>query len=129
MNDDGIAYGETVPFRPEHPDYVILEDAGLMVQKTDLGAINWSSANILCQGSTIGGFNDWRLPTKDELSVLYNNRDLIGGFSDAYYWSSTFVYTDDRNFDYYYSMNFIDGFIISRDGSYSGCVRAVRSLP
>lgn len=36
------------------------------------------------------GRDDWRVPTKDELNVLFNNREAIGGFEDAgWYWSST----------------------------------------
>ena len=32
----------------------------------------------------------WRLPTKDELNILYHNRSKIGGFETyASYWSST----------------------------------------
>ena len=31
----------------------------------------------------------WRLPTKEELNLLYQNKDKIGGFADDYYWSST----------------------------------------
>jgi hypothetical protein len=31
----------------------------------------------------------WRLPTKDELNFLYQNKDKIGGFASSYYWSST----------------------------------------
>ena len=31
----------------------------------------------------------WRLPTKDELNLLYQNKDKIGGFASSYYWSST----------------------------------------
>ena len=33
--------------------------------------------------------DSWRLPTKDELNVLYENKDKIGGFADYLYWSST----------------------------------------
>ncbi|WP_412758134.1 DUF1566 domain-containing protein, partial [Legionella bozemanae] len=32
---------------------------------------------------------DWYLPAKDELNCLYQNRDVIGGFSPDVYWSST----------------------------------------
>jgi len=32
--------------------------------------------------------NDWRLPTLNELIVLYKNRDLIGNFDQEFYWSS-----------------------------------------
>ena len=31
----------------------------------------------------------WRLPTKDELDILYRNKYEIGGFAKYYYWSST----------------------------------------
>jgi len=33
--------------------------------------------------------NDWRLPTREELLLMYKTRDLIGGFADNNYWSST----------------------------------------
>ena len=31
----------------------------------------------------------WYLPSTDELNKLYNQRNVIGGFSDGDYWSST----------------------------------------
>jgi hypothetical protein len=34
-------------------------------------------------------YNDWYLPSKLELSLLYIRRNLVGGFSYNYYWSST----------------------------------------
>ncbi len=36
-----------------------------------------------------GGYDDWYLPSLDELTLLYINRVIIGGFSADYYWSST----------------------------------------
>lgn len=59
-------------------------------------AINDAShpAAQFCRGLTIGGFNDWYLPSKDELNVAYTNRASVGG-GDALdadatpYWSST----------------------------------------
>ena len=41
------------------------------------------------------GHQDWRVPTKGELNVLYNNRAAIGGFNESgsfpagWYWSSS----------------------------------------
>ena len=41
------------------------------------------------------GRRDWRVPTKDELNVLYQNRAAIGGFEESgsellgWYWSSS----------------------------------------
>ena len=40
---------------------------------------------------TDGTYNDWYLPSIDELGKLYLNRVAIGGFSTQYYWSSTEV--------------------------------------
>ena len=49
----------------------------------------WMDANRKCNGLGEG----WRLPTKDELNRLYNNKDKIGGFKDSVfddvYWSSS----------------------------------------
>ncbi|MBA7571489.1 hypothetical protein ES708_13252 [subsurface metagenome] len=36
-----------------------------------------------------GGYDDWFLPSIDELGQLYINRDVIGGFADPVYWSSS----------------------------------------
>ena len=33
-------------------------------------------------------FTDWRLPTKYELNLMYNQKNSIGGFSNSYYWNS-----------------------------------------
>ena len=41
------------------------------------------------------GHDDWHVPTKNELNVLFNNRSAIGGFdvsgsfSTGWYWSSS----------------------------------------
>ena len=129
INSEGTSYGEVVSFRPQHPDYVILKDAGLMVQKEDLGEVEWESANNLCENSTVGGFTDWRLPTKEELAVLYNNKDLIGNFiimHSTYYWSSSSAGNNSV-----YGMHFGNGSLtVLPCNTYSDyCVRAVRSLP
>ena len=48
--------------------------------------MNWEDAKKACEA--LG--NGWRLPTKDELNILYQNKDKIGGFAGSYYyWSST----------------------------------------
>lgn len=34
-------------------------------------------------------YNDWYLPSKEELNLLYLQKDVVGGFEDRGYWSST----------------------------------------
>jgi len=52
--------------------------------------MNWEDAKKSCIDLGEG----WRLPSKEELIILYENKDKIGGFADSYsnkygYWSST----------------------------------------
>ena len=51
----------------------------------DLGCMNWHEAIVACKKLGPG----WRLPTKDELNMLYENKEEIGGFANNFYWSST----------------------------------------
>ena len=57
----------------------------LEVMTEDLGHMSWDDAKKACADLGDG----WRLPTKDELNVLYENKDEIGGFANFFYWSST----------------------------------------
>ena len=36
-------------------------------------------------------YDDWFLPSKDELNLLYLNNEAVGGFANGNYWSSTAV--------------------------------------
>lgn len=48
-----------------------------------------SYAARLCANYSYGGFTGWFLPSRDELYLLYLKKSLIGGFTRAYYWSSS----------------------------------------
>ncbi len=60
--------------------------------------MNWDDANKAC--ASLG--YEWRLPTIDELDLVYENSDVIGGFEDGnLYWSSTEVDDDHAWFQYF----------------------------
>lgn len=76
-----------------------------------------------------GRFNDWYLPSKDELDKLYQNRALVGGFSTSYYWSSTEA--GSSNFwNGAHVQRFSDGYQQTawRDNPTPFSVRAIRSF-
>ncbi len=55
-----------------------------------------SYAAKLCADLVLNGYDDWYLPSRDELIKLCINRVAIGGFANASYWTSNetiFVYS------------------------------------
>lgn len=80
--------------------------------------MNWSNAKKACAKLGKG----WGLPTKMELSLLYQNQVTIGGFSNSYYWSST-----ETDMEHAWRHNFgfgMSGYIADKGNEYF--VRAVR---
>lgn len=52
---------------------VIDTQTNLMWADEDNGSnINWDNANKYCKNYTVGGYTDWRLPTKNELKGLFD---------------------------------------------------------
>lgn len=80
-------------------------------------------AASLCDQLVLNGYSDWFLPCKNELNLLYQQRNLVGGFSNDYYWSSPEYDTFkawNQYFPYgpqYYAIK-----------SSMACVRAVRAF-
>ena len=48
-----------------------------------------SYAAQVCANFKGGVFGDWYLPSKYELNLLYEQKAVVGGFTNAFYWSST----------------------------------------
>ena len=72
-----------------------------------------------------GVYTDWYLPSMNELIQLYSNRVKIGGFAQAYYWSSS-----ENNYDTAWTQPFADGYYSTAPAkSATRYVRAVRSFP
>lgn len=92
-----------------------------------------NTAAGLCYNLNLGGYSDWFLPSAAELAVLFNNKNIIGGFSNTNYWASTEA-TSSSGFmgnDYYYWARIIDFSSTTLNGSYSRkntfkSVRAIR---
>ena len=92
----------------------------LEVMTEDLGEMSWEDAKKACADLGDG----WRLPTKDELNILYENKDKIGGFATNYYWSSTEV-GNGTAWDQDFANGAQVGNLYKGNGSY---VRAVRAF-
>jgi len=119
-------------FYPELGGYVILTDGthGVVVAMQDQGDANWSDAKAMVNDaskhdSNGAKFNDWRLPTKDELNFIYKQRGSIGGFVlEAAYWSSTEIgYNNDA-----WEQVFYNGVQDVNTQNGSSYVRAVRDF-
>jgi hypothetical protein len=102
---------------------------------TSIGTGNQNTADIingcgtagiaarLCGDLVLNGYSDWYLPSKDELNKLYLNQTAIGGFSAAYYWSSS-EYSDTNAWSQYFG----NGFQYSYNKYNTYYVRAVRAF-
>ena len=72
---------------------------------------------------TYKGLHDWYLPSKEELNLLYMQKERIGGFSPFAYWSSTEF---DEKLAWF--QNFSNGQQIKSDKITSYAVRPIRSF-
>jgi hypothetical protein len=83
------------------------------------------SAAVICSNLVLGGYNDWVLPSKGDLTYMYQNLYLQGlcNFSIRNYWSSTQV--DGSNAD---SFNFSANTSSNSNKSSPYSVRAIRSF-
>ena len=82
---------------------------------------------MLCQQYSLGGYQDWFLPSKAELDLMYINLKVIrdvGNFSDDWYWSST----QASYSAYAWAHRFSDGNQEDRNKSNAYSVRPIRQF-
>jgi hypothetical protein len=79
----------------------------------------------LCEKLVVGDYDDWFLPSKDELDLMYENlhQQGLGGFAVDYYWSSS----EDSDYNAWDQI-FTNGnqYVNYKDDTYR--VRAVRAF-
>ncbi|MES2139258.1 MAG: DUF1566 domain-containing protein [Bacteroidota bacterium] len=82
-------------------------------------------AASICGKLELNGYNDWFLPSKDELNLLYMQKaaGVIVDFENDFYWSST-----ENSYNGAWSQSFSNGANSSanKDGMYD--VRAIRAF-
>ena len=88
---------------------------------------DWDTAIRKCKELNIGGYTNWRLPTDEELGLMYKNLKVedLGGFQDEWYWSSS-LYRNYANLMWYHS--FYNGIRFGDTKSNSNRVRAIRAF-
>ena len=70
---------------------LIDNETGLMWPVQDNGSdISWPAGKEYCKKFSLGGFNDWRMPTREELATLYS---LEAANSSEYYIHTQVVVT------------------------------------
>ena len=84
MTIDGVEYNLT-PIEKQSKPIILEQHLKFEVYPKDLGEHDWEDAKKICEELGDG----WRLPTKEELNLMWLNRESIGGFAAASYWSSS----------------------------------------
>ena len=79
----------------------------------------------ICADLSLGGYDDWFLPSKDELNLMYENMKIfgVGGFADYFYCSSS-----EGDAYYAWFQDFYDGDQSYASKNYTLRVRAVRAF-
>lgn len=80
-----------------------------------------SSAAKACRDLNTGEKSDWFLPSYDELIEMYEQRDIIKGFENVVYWtSSEFTATTSSGYDF---QNNVGGDSLKSDTLKVRCIR------
>jgi TolB-like protein len=128
-NSRGWRYLEAAPLKAEFKAVWSVRDTRVDNTKASIGygkenteyiietlkktAGEWDSAPMKVNDLVFNGFDDWFLPSRDELDQMYGNlkRKNIGDFNNEFYWSSTESREGWDHQQGVYVQNFKDGTI------------------
>jgi hypothetical protein len=104
---------------------------GLVWQKQDDGTTKtWKNAITYCEGLTLGGQSDWRLPNVKELKTIVDNSKKFLAIDTTYfpntqgsYWSSS-SFASSSNFAWF--VHFSNGYVNELQKTNTYYVRCVR---
>jgi hypothetical protein len=102
-------------------------NAGGMEISRPLSAGTWEEAKVTAENYRGGGYRDWRLPSLDELYLVYDNlhKSGVNDLGTDFYWSSTPSYDNNANA---LGLGFGSGNTYDDPKTANGGVRAVRSF-
>ncbi len=111
---------------------VVHQASGLTWQREDDNTTrSWEDALSYCEGSSLGGHYDWRLPNIAELQTIVDygsfrpaiNQKYFPGTNSSYYWSSA-TYTRTTSQAWHVYFNYGDVYAFQKSGSlFVRCVR------
>jgi len=82
----------------------------------------------ICDDLDLNGYNDWFLPSLDELREMYLQKLAISGFSDWLYWSSTEAGDAESPEESAWVVSFNDGLYGYTTKEYPVTVRCIRKF-
>ena len=118
MTIDGVEYNLT-PIEKQSNPIILKQTLEFEVYPKDLRQRNWEDAKKVLED----GGDGWRLPTREELHLIWLNKDSIGGFAAAYYWSSS-----EGNNGNAWGQHFYNGNQGGNNKNDTNYVRAVRDV-
>lgn len=108
----------TDEIKKEYPELKNLQ----MIQKEPSDYMTWNDSMQYAKDLDLGGFNDWRLPTMEELRGIYRVKQALGIPSDYHwYWSGSEAGASSA-----WYVNFSSGDVSNSYKYYTNYVRCVR---
>jgi hypothetical protein len=118
MTIDGVEYSLT-PIEKQSKPIILEQHLKFEVYPKDLGKHNWEDAKKICEDLGDG----WRLPTKEELNLMWLNIKSVGNFAVGSYWSSS-----EGSSYFAWAQDFYNGNQYFNDKYSTYYVRAVRDV-